>query len=81
MQLKYGEKAKENGVYIVGACGWDSIPCDLGVNWIKQNFEGTLSHAETFVEINQGEAVGITRFVFFLLIVWKFCKLQKFHVN
>ncbi|KAI1728105.1 saccharopine dehydrogenase NADP binding domain-containing protein [Ditylenchus destructor] len=56
MQMKYGEEAKKNGVYVVGACGWDSIPCDLGTNYIKQHFPGTLSHAETFAQIKSGEA-------------------------
>jgi len=56
MQMKYGEEATRNGVFIVGACGWDSVPCDMGVNWLKQNFEGTLSHAETFPQIKSGPA-------------------------
>ncbi|KAE9548000.1 hypothetical protein FO519_008793 [Halicephalobus sp. NKZ332] len=54
MQQKYGKQAKENGVYVVGACGWDSIPCDLGVNFLKQNFDGTLEYAETFVHVKNG---------------------------
>ncbi|KAI1711694.1 saccharopine dehydrogenase NADP binding domain-containing protein [Ditylenchus destructor] len=56
MQMKYGEDAKKNGVHVVGACGWDSIPCDLGVNFVKQNFPGTLSHVETFAQMKNGEA-------------------------
>jgi short subunit dehydrogenase-like uncharacterized protein len=54
MQMKYSETAKKNGCYVVGACGWDSIPCDLGVNFLKQHFDGTLNHAETFVSMNTG---------------------------
>ncbi|KAL3096982.1 hypothetical protein niasHS_002698 [Heterodera schachtii] len=56
MQMKYSEKAKEQGVFIVSACGWDSVPCDLGMNYLKQHFKGTLSHAETFAHIQIGEA-------------------------
>ncbi|VDM67672.1 unnamed protein product [Strongylus vulgaris] len=56
MQMIYGEKAKEKGVYIVGACGWDSIPCDLGVNFLKEKFEGDLNHVETFVQMVSGPA-------------------------
>ena len=26
MQLKYNEKAREKGVYVISACGFDSIP-------------------------------------------------------
>jgi short subunit dehydrogenase-like uncharacterized protein len=54
MQMKYSETAKQNGCYVVGACGWDSIPCDLGVNFLKQHFDGTLNHCETFVSMHTG---------------------------
>jgi short subunit dehydrogenase-like uncharacterized protein len=40
MQLKYHEEAKKKGVYIVGACGFDSIPTDLGTVFLKQKFNG-----------------------------------------
>ena len=40
MQLLYSGKAKEAGVYIIGACGFDSIPSDMGVAFTKQNFSG-----------------------------------------
>ncbi|KAK5985145.1 hypothetical protein GCK32_014084 [Trichostrongylus colubriformis] len=54
MQMLYGEKAKEKGVYVVGACGWDSIPCDMGVNFVKEHFDGDVNHVETFVQMNSG---------------------------
>ncbi|KAK6038855.1 saccharopine dehydrogenase [Cooperia oncophora] len=54
MQMLYGEKAKEKGVYVVGACGWDSIPCDMGVNFVKEHFDGDVNHIETFVQMNSG---------------------------
>ena len=41
MQLDYHQKAVENGVYVVGACGFDSIPADVGqvggVTSVQQN--------------------------------------------
>lgn len=40
MQLKYHEEAKEKGVYIASACGFDSIPTDLGVVFLQEKFEG-----------------------------------------
>ncbi len=43
MQLKYHAEAKEKGVYIVGACGFDSIPSDLGTVFLKDKFNGTMS--------------------------------------
>ncbi|MCP9259738.1 Saccharopine dehydrogenase [Dirofilaria immitis] len=56
----YGEvvvkAAVENGLYVVSACGWDSIPCDLGVNFLKNKFNGQLNHVETFAQLNLGPA-------------------------
>lgn len=40
MQLLYNGKAKEQGIYIIGACGWDSIPADMGVIYTKNQFKG-----------------------------------------
>ncbi|CAD5222337.1 unnamed protein product [Bursaphelenchus xylophilus] len=54
VQLKYGEKARQNGVYIVGSCGFESIPCDLGVQFLKKNFPGTLAYVETVGQLNAG---------------------------
>uniref|UniRef100_A0A8R1TZC8 Sacchrp_dh_NADP domain-containing protein n=1 Tax=Onchocerca volvulus TaxID=6282 RepID=A0A8R1TZC8_ONCVO len=56
MQMKYNDIAQKKGLYVVGACGWDSIPCDLGVNFLKNKFNGQLNHVETFVQINSGSA-------------------------
>ncbi|GMS92549.1 hypothetical protein PENTCL1PPCAC_14724, partial [Pristionchus entomophagus] len=56
MVQKYDKAAREKGVYIVGACGFDSIPCDLGTEFLKRNFEGTLAYVETFARMNQGSA-------------------------
>uniref|UniRef100_A0A1I7VV46 Sacchrp_dh_NADP domain-containing protein n=1 Tax=Loa loa TaxID=7209 RepID=A0A1I7VV46_LOALO len=56
MQMKYSDIAQKKGLYVVGACGWDSIPCDLGVNFLKEKFSGQLNHVETFVQLNSGPA-------------------------
>ncbi|MFH4977961.1 hypothetical protein AB6A40_004670 [Gnathostoma spinigerum] len=56
MQLKYDSEAKKKGVYIVGSCGWDSIPCDLGISFLKREFCGQLGGVETFVQFNSGSA-------------------------
>ncbi|GMT11669.1 hypothetical protein PFISCL1PPCAC_2966, partial [Pristionchus fissidentatus] len=54
MEMKYAEQARAKGVYVVGACGWDSIPCDLGTDFLKRNFDGTLGYVETFVANHRG---------------------------
>lgn len=40
MQIKYHSVAEEKGVYIVGACGYDSVPGDCGVVYLQQKFDG-----------------------------------------
>ncbi|KAG9465561.1 hypothetical protein GDO78_018090 [Eleutherodactylus coqui] len=40
MYLKYDRQAADNGVYIVGSCGFDSIPADLGVLFTRNSIQG-----------------------------------------
>ena len=42
MIARYGEAAKEAGIYIVNCCGFDSIPCDIGALVLQKAFNGTL---------------------------------------
>lgn len=40
MQLNYDQLAREKGIYIISACGFDSIPADVGTNFVENHFEG-----------------------------------------
>lgn len=40
IQLEYHKAAEEKGVYIVSACGFDSIPADLGTVFLMNKFQG-----------------------------------------
>lgn len=40
MQLKYNKAAEEAGVHIISACGYDSIPADMGIRYMMRNFKG-----------------------------------------
>jgi len=51
MQLKYNEAAKEAGIYVVTACGFDCIPSDLGVIFTQQKFGGEVNAIEIYVKI------------------------------
>ncbi|GIY05447.1 saccharopine dehydrogenase-like oxidoreductase [Caerostris extrusa] len=53
IQLRYFDQAKAQGVYIVGSCGFDSIPCDLGVEVVRKKFDGDLNSVETFLNAKQ----------------------------
>lgn len=57
IQLKYSEEAEKAGVYVVSACGLDSIPTDLGVIFLDHAFQGQLNSVEMYIEMNVvGEA-------------------------
>lgn len=50
MQLKYHEQAKEKGVYLISACGFDSIPADMGTVFLEQQFgEGAVNSVESYI--------------------------------
>lgn len=40
MQLEYHKAAEEKGVYAISACGFDSIPADLGTVYLMNKFKG-----------------------------------------
>ena len=43
MQLEYHDMAADKGLYVVGACGMDCIPTDLGTVFLKKQFQGKCS--------------------------------------
>lgn len=49
MQLRYNDLAREAGVYVVSACGWDSIPADMGVVFLQKNFQGVVNAVRSYV--------------------------------
>ncbi|XP_059061509.1 saccharopine dehydrogenase-like oxidoreductase [Achroia grisella] len=52
MQLLYNKPAREAGVYVICACGFDCIPNDMGVMFLQKNFDGILNSVESYVSIN-----------------------------
>lgn len=55
MVLEYNDKAKETGSYIVSACGFDSIPVDMGVVFLEKHFEGVVNSVEQYLTANTNE--------------------------
>lgn len=43
MQLKYNGEAEKSGVFVISACGFDSIPAESGILHAKQKFQGWVS--------------------------------------
>ncbi|KAM4603137.1 saccharopine dehydrogenase-like oxidoreductase [Polymixia lowei] len=58
MQLNYHGQAAEKGVYIIGSCGFDSIPADMGVIYTRDQFRGTLTEVESFLTASSGPEGG-----------------------
>ena len=51
-QIKYHEAAVEQGIHIVGACGFDSIPADVGMELLREKFPGELTAVESYIHLH-----------------------------
>ena len=63
MSLTYNialQKAVENGVYVIGACGFDSIPADLGQICVRREMEGDVNSVETYLQVIVPDLPGAT---------------------
>ena len=63
MQLDYNSTARENSCYVVGACGFDSIPADMGAVFLEQEFGGQVNTVETYLNI-KAKHVHLKKFIF-----------------
>lgn len=61
IQLEYNGEARERGVFVVNACGYDSVICEMGLHFSEQQFRGTLHSAKIYVRIwDRGPLLGAT---------------------
>ena len=51
MQLDYHASAQRNKVYVVGACGFDSIPAEMGILFLEQKFKGQINSVEQYLDV------------------------------
>nr|ACO15568.1 Probable saccharopine dehydrogenase [Caligus clemensi] len=58
MQLKYNQLAQDKGIYVVGSCGFDSIPADLGQIFLNKQMEGDVNEIETYLEVKVPDESG-----------------------
>ncbi|CAN9506939.1 unnamed protein product [Ophioblennius macclurei] len=77
MQLNYNNQAAEKGVYIIGSCGFDSIPADLGVIYTRDQFKGTLTAVESFLTVSSGPEGGCIHDGTWQSAVYGFADSQK----
>ena len=52
MEMKYQEAAGNSGSIVISGCGFDSIPSEIGINFLRDNFGGELHAVEGFLTIN-----------------------------
>lgn len=55
--IRYDEEARDAGIYIVSACGFDSIPNDLGTLLLQRTFNGELAYVESYMTISSGVSI------------------------
>lgn len=53
-QLKYHKIAQDKGIYLIPGSGFDCIPSDCGVNYLKSNFNGKVDDIEIFLSVERG---------------------------
>lgn len=58
MELEYGKQARDAGVYVISACGFDSIPCDLGIIFLQSKFNGEVNSVESYLNSWKTSNVG-----------------------
>lgn len=39
----FSEEAEQKGIHVIGSCGFDSVPADMGTVYLQNNFGGTLT--------------------------------------
>lgn len=54
MMVDYYKEAEEKGIYVIGACGFDSVPVEMAVTYLRNNFQGEVCQVETFASMNPG---------------------------
>jgi short subunit dehydrogenase-like uncharacterized protein len=58
VQLKFHDEAKDKGLYVVGSCGFDSIPCDMGQVYLSEKMGGDVNAIESFLKVKTPEGVS-----------------------
>ena len=69
MQLDYHSSAHKNNVYVVGACGFDSIPADMGTVFLEQKFDGQVNSVETYLDIIADKVFQYSSNAYYMVIL------------
>ena len=58
MQLEHHAEAEAAGVYVIGSCGFDSIPADLGAMVLADAMDGDVATMETYLKVTVPDIPG-----------------------
>ncbi|XP_067138190.1 saccharopine dehydrogenase-like oxidoreductase [Centruroides vittatus] len=77
MQLKYHEEAIQKGIYVLGACGFSSIPSEMGLSLIKKKFQGDLNSVETYLQFHENPQGKIVNAGILKSMIYNFLNRNK----
>lgn len=79
MQLKYHTAAAEKGIYLISACGFDSIPAEIGTLFLEQQFDGVVNSVESylFTKMKGKRELGAIHYGTWASIVHMFANLKE----
>ncbi|CAG0914768.1 unnamed protein product [Notodromas monacha] len=77
MQLEYHKKALDKQVYVVGACGFDSIPVEMGIIHLRDNFGGDLNAVEQYMRFFPGPKGYVVNSGTWKSAVYEFATVQE----
>ena len=69
MQLKYNDLAEQKGVFVVGSCGFDSIPSDMGGVALHKAMEGPVNKVTNYNRSHLIMTNYIDKFLKYLLFL------------
>ncbi|KAF5286894.1 hypothetical protein FQA39_LY00427 [Lamprigera yunnana] len=55
IHVKYSQAAEQKGVYLIIACGYDSVASDAALAFLTEKFQGTLNSMEIYVAHQSNE--------------------------
>ncbi|XP_054745967.1 saccharopine dehydrogenase-like oxidoreductase [Anastrepha obliqua] len=50
IHYKFDKLAKKRGVYVIMSCGLQSLPADVGINYMRNHFNGTINSIDAYME-------------------------------
>ena len=60
MQSKYNEAARDKGIYIISACGFESIPVEMGIVFLEKEFSGVVNTVETYLRSYPKKGISLS---------------------